>query len=248
MADKNQFKQWLKEANKIAVMTGAGFSVPSGIPDFRSAGGLYEEENEFSYPPEMILSRTFFFGQTRAFYEFYRAKMVYPDARPNVAHHTLAKLEEFGKDVTVITQNIDGLHQKAGSTRVIELHGSIHRNYCIKCQTFYSLNEVLKSEDIPRCQRCDDIIKPDVVLYEEQLNQNDLEQAVMAIGQADVLIVAGTSLNVQPAASLVHYYKGNRFVLINLSRTPYDHYANLVFYKPLETVLSDELFEENRER
>lgn len=169
--------------------------------------------------------------------------MIYPDAKPNIAHQTLAKLEEMGKDVAIITQNIDGLHQAAGSRKVIELHGSIHRNYCIQCHTFYSLEDILSKEGVPRC-RCGGIIKPDVVLYEEPLNQKDLIRAMKAIEDAELLIVAGTSLNVQPAASLVYYYKGHRFVMINLSETPYDHYANLIFHEPLETILNDELLVE----
>lgn len=241
MDQKGQFKGWLKDAQNIVVMTGAGFSVPSGIPDFRSAGGLYHDQSDFSVSPETILSRTFFFNHTDEFYRFYRTKMIYPDAKPNVAHHTVAKLETLGKDVTVITQNIDGLHQQAGSSSVIELHGSVHRNYCLDCGMFYSLEEILKQEDVPHCS-CKGIIKPDVVLYEEPLKSENLEQSIYAIEQADLLIVAGTSLNVQPAASLVHYYKGDRFVLINLSRTPYDRLANLVFYEPLETILCEEVF------
>lgn len=226
---------------KIVVMTGAGFSVPSGIPDFRSAGGLYHEQNDYRVSPETILSRTFFFTQTSEFYRFYRSKMIYPEAKPNVAHHAVSKFEQLGKSVTVITQNIDGLHQQAGSSTVIELHGSIHRNYCIDCHQFFTVNDILTQEDIPKCP-CGGIIKPDVVLYEEPLDHKNLEQSVQAIAQSDLLIVAGTSLNVQPAASLVHYYQGNRFVLINLSRTPYDGLADLVFYEPLETILCDDLF------
>lgn len=243
MSAKQQLKSWIHEADKIAVLTGAGFSVPSGIPDFRSEGGLYSERGEFSAPPETILSRTFFFSHTSEFYEFYWKKMIYPDAKPNIAHQTLAKLEEMGKDVAIITQNIDGLHQAAGSRKVIEFHGSIHRNYCIQCHTFYSLEDILSKEGVPRCL-CGGIIKPDVVLYEEPLNQKDLIRAMKAIEDAELLIVAGTSLNVQPAASLVYYYKGHRFVMINLSETPYDHYANLIFHEPLETILNDELLVE----
>lgn len=234
----NELKNLIEKANYIVVMTGAGMSVPSGIPDFRSSGGLYDTKAEIS--PEEILSHTFFVNSTDKFYEFYKTKMIYQDALPNIGHKTLAKLEEMNKIKAIVTQNIDGLHQTAGSKEVIELHGTVHRNYCQKCSKLYDLNYIIKADLVPKCE-CGGIIKPDVVLYEEALPKGAIEKALMHIRKADLLIVVGTSLLVHPAASLIHYFRGNHLVIINKGKTPYDRYADLVINEPLEKILTDEL-------
>lgn len=218
-------KEWIKESNNIVFFGGAGVSTESNIPDFRSVDGLYNQK--YDYPPETILSHSFFVRNTDKFYEFYRDKMLYPDAKPNNAHLALAKLEKEGKLKAVITQNIDGLHQAAGSHEVMELHGSVLRNYCMKCHKFYDEKYILGTKGIPECE-CGGIIKPDVVLYEEGLDENILTKSIRYISEADMLIVAGTSLTVYPAAGLINYYKGRKLVLINKSATGYDNYANLV--------------------
>ncbi|HEY8363940.1 MAG TPA: NAD-dependent protein deacylase [Haloplasmataceae bacterium] len=238
-------KKNIKDANNIVVMTGAGISVPSGIPDFRSASGLYNEKYKTNISPEEILSHHFFLSNPEAFYDFYRNKMIYIDAKPNIAHKTLAKLEDLGKLKMIITQNIDGLHSLAGNKNVIELHGSIHRNYCMKCHKSYSLTEILDKDLVPTCS-CGGIIKPDVVLYEEALPSKAIEDAVKAVEKADLLIVVGTSLLVSPANYLVHYFRGSNLVIINKSTTPYDRYASLLIREPLETVLTNDLIEELR--
>ena len=225
-------------SDNIVFFGGAGVSTESQIPDFRSSQGLYHERIESPYSPEEILSHDFFMEHTREFFRFYRSKMVYREAMPNKAHQALARLEEMGKLRTVITQNIDGLHQKAGSQGVLELHGSIHRNYCIQCGRFFDLDYVMQDEDIPRCDRCEGIVKPDVVLYGENLNETTLHKAVEAISHADVLMVGGTSLTVYPAAGLITYYSGNKLVLINKTTTLYDGRADLVYYAKI-----GELFE-----
>ncbi|MBQ4550950.1 MAG: NAD-dependent protein deacylase [Oscillospiraceae bacterium] len=223
-------KQWIGESKRIVFFGGAGVSTESGIKDFRSVDGLYNEK--FDYPPEEIISHSFFLKNPEYFYRFYREKMLPLGFEPNITHKVLARWEEEGKLSAVVTQNIDGLHQKAGSRRVYELHGSVLRNYCQRCRKFHSAEFIKNSDGVPRCD-CGGIVKPDVVLYEEGLDQNTLENAVMAIYDADLLIVAGTSLTVYPAASLVRYYRGNRLVLINRDKTPYDRYANLVFHESL---------------
>lgn len=227
-------KTWITESERIVFFGGAGVSTESGIPDFRSVDGLYRQK--FDYPPETILSHTFFCREPEYFFRFYREKMLPLDAQPNTAHKKLAELERQGKLCAIVTQNIDGLHQKAGSSRVFELHGSVHRNYCERCGAFYPPEYIRDSSGVPRCT-CGGRIKPDVVLYEEGLDQAVLEGAITAIAEADLLIVGGTSLTVYPAAGLIRYYRGNRLVLINRDETPYDTYANLIFRDPIGTVL-----------
>lgn len=228
-------RNWISESKKIVFFGGAGVSTESGIPDFRSVDGLYHQK--FDYPPETILSHSFFFSHTDYFYKFYREKMLVTDIEPNRAHVALAKLEQQGKLSAVVTQNIDGLHQKAGSVNVYELHGSVHRNYCRKCRKFYSGEDLLQTTGVPKCA-CGGIIKPDVVLYEESLDDTCIMGAIRAIAEADLLIVGGTSLTVYPAAGLIRYYQGNRLVLINRDETPYDHEADLVFRESIGAVLN----------
>ena len=228
-------QKYINDASKIVFFTGAGVSCDSGIPDFRSTDGLYNQE--YAYPPEIILSHTFFKQNPEEFFRFYRNKMIYPDAKPNITHHFIAKLEEKNKCIGTITQNIDGLHQMANSKNVIELHGSIHRNYCTKCHKFYALNAIINSEGIPYCE-CGGIIKPDVVLYEEALDEKNINDALSLILQADVLIVCGTSLQVYPAASFINYYQNDKLVLINKDQTPFDQRADLVINDYLSNVLS----------
>lgn len=220
-----RLKGIIDDSKSIVFFGGAGVSTESGIPDFRSEDGLYRQK--YSYPPEEIISHTFFVRNPEVFFEFYKDKMMALDAKPNPAHQALARLEQEGKLTAVITQNIDGLHQAAGSKNVLELHGSIHRNYCQKCGKFYDAAYVKTSKGIPRCE-CGGVIKPDVVLYEESLDARVLEGALEDIQQADLLIIGGTSLVVYPAAGLVNYYRGDRLVLINKSPTPYDRKADLV--------------------
>ena len=210
-------RQWVAESTNIVFFGGAGVSTESGIPDFRSTDGLYHQQ--YDYPPETILSHSFFLENPREFYRFYRDKMLYLDAQPNAAHRKLAQWESEGKLRAVITQNIDGLHQKAGSHRVLELHGSVLRNHCQKCGAFYGVDAILNSQGVPRCS-CGGIIKPDVVLYEEGLDEQVLMEAVSAIRQADVLIIGGTSLTVYPAAGLIRYYRGNKLAVINITPLP----------------------------
>ena len=228
-------KKWIEESENIVFFGGAGVSTESGIPDFRSVDGLYNQK--FEYPPEQIISHSFFLKDPSYFFRFYREKMLPLGFEPNITHLVLAKLEQEGKLSAVITQNIDGLHQKAGSRTVFELHGSVHRNYCTKCGTFYDAQFIKDSVDVPQCT-CGGVIKPDVVLYEEQLNPDTLDSSIDAIASADMLIIAGTSLTVYPAAGLVHYYRGNKLVLINKDETPYDYKANLVIYSRLGDVFN----------
>ena len=227
-------KTWIEASDNIVFFGGAGVSTESGIPDFRSTDGLYHQK--FEYPPETILSHTFFYQHTEYFYRFYREKMLPLEAEPNAAHRALAALERAGQLRALVTQNIDGLHQKAGSKNVYELHGSIWRNYCTKCGKSYSAEFIRDSGGVPHCA-CGGLIKPDVVLYEEGLDEKTIKGAVRAIAEADVLIVGGTSLTVYPAAGLIRYYGGNRLVLINRDETPYDGYANLIFREPIGQVL-----------
>ena len=225
-----QLQQWIAESHKIVFFGGAGVSTESGIPDFRSVDGLYRQK--FEYPPETIISHSFYLRDPEYFFRFYREKMLPLGFKPNITHKKLAQWEQEGKLSAVVTQNIDGLHQKAGSKRVYELHGSVLRNYCTRCRKFHTAEFVKNADGIPKCD-CGGIVKPDVVLYEESLDQRTIENAVAAISEADLLIVAGTSLTVYPAAGLVNYYRGNRLVLINRDETPYDGYADLVFHESL---------------
>lgn len=230
MTAVEQLKQMVKESNNIVFFGGAGVSTESGIPDFRSVDGLYNQK--YDYPPETILSHTFFVKKTEEFYRFYRDKMLALDAKPNAAHLKLAELEAAGKLRGVITQNIDNLHQAAGSKCVMELHGSVHRNYCMRCGAFYSAEDILHSTGVPRCE-CGGIIKPDVVLYEEGLDTQTVEESIGLIRQADVLIIGGTSLAVYPAAGLIDYYKGNKLVVVNMAPTPRDKHADLLVQGPI---------------
>lgn len=231
-----QFLQWVKESDNIVFFGGAGVSTESGIPDFRSVDGLYNQQ--YKYPPETILSHSFYRQNPEEFYRFYRNKMLCLDAEPNITHIKLAELEQAGKLKGIVTQNIDGLHQKAGSKNVMELHGSVLRNYCEHCHEFMSAEDILHSEGVPVCPVCGGPVKPDVVLYEEGLNQKTLQDAVFYISHADMLIVGGTSLAVYPAAGLIDYYTGNKLVLINKSATPMDARADLLIQDGLGNVFS----------
>ena len=235
MTNLQQLKRWISESKSAVFFGGAGVSTESGIPDFRSVDGLYNQK--FEYPPETIISHSFFERKPEYFFRFYREKMLPLGFEPNVTHKVLARLETEGHLAAVVTQNIDGLHQKAGSRRVFELHGSVLRNYCVKCGKFYRAEVVRDAKGIPLCD-CGGIIKPDVVLYEEPLDENVMAGAIAAIRKADLLIVGGTSLTVYPAAGLLHYYRGQRLVLINRDETPYDSYANLVFHESLGDIFS----------
>ena len=235
MTNLETLKQWIKESSRIVFFGGAGVSTESGIPDFRSVDGLYHQK--FDYPPETIISHSFYEARPEYFFQFYREKMLPLGFEPNITHRVLAKWEQEGKLLAVVTQNIDGLHQKAGSKRVYELHGSVLRNYCTRCGKFYPAEFVRDARGIPRCT-CGGIVKPDVVLYEESLNEDTLAGAISALRQADLLIVGGTSLTVYPAAGLLGYYRGHRLVLINRDATPYDEEANLVFHDSLGSIFS----------
>ena len=230
-----QLQSWLDEGRNIVFFGGAGVSTESGIPDFRSVDGLYNQS--YRYPPETIISHSFFEANPEEFYRFYKDRMLYLDAQPNPAHRKLAELERAGKLRAVITQNIDGLHQAAGSRKVLELHGSVHRNYCMKCHRFFDADYVKHAAGVPRCDACGGVVKPDVVLYEESLDGQVLRQAVEDIRDADMLIIGGTSLVVYPAAGLVNYYRGSRLVVINKSPTSMDMQADLVLSQPIGQVL-----------
>ena len=230
-----KLKDLVDGSDNIVFFGGAGVSTESGIPDFRSTGGLYHQQ--WKYPPEVILSHTFYESNPEEFFRFYRAKMLAPDAKPNAAHRKLAEWEAAGRLKAVITQNIDGLHQAAGSKNVLELHGSVHRNHCEKCGRFYGLDYILSTEGVPRCS-CGGIVKPDVVLYEEGLDQRTLEDSVMYLSRADMLIIGGTSLNVYPAAGLIRYYGGHKLVLINKSPVAQDLAADLVITDPIGETLA----------
>lgn len=227
-------RQWIAESHNIVFFGGAGVSTESGIPDFRSVDGLYNQQ--YAYPPETIISHSFYVRYPEEFYRFYKGRMLFADAKPNAAHRALAKLEADGRLKAVITQNIDGLHQMAGSREVLELHGSVHRNYCTRCGKFYSLDDVIRSEGVPRCD-CGGTVKPDVVLYEEGLDSDTLEKSVRYIRQADMLIIGGTSLVVYPAAGLIDYYRGSKLVLINKDATARDSQADLVINGRIGEVL-----------
>ena len=228
-------KTWVQESKAIAFFGGAGVSTESGIPDFRSTGGLYHQE--WKYPPETILSHTFYKSNPEEFFRFYRAKMLAPEAKPNAAHRKLAEWEAAGKLTAVVTQNIDGLHQAAGSKHVCELHGRVHRNYCERCGKFYGLDFILNGTGVPRCT-CGGVVKPDVVLYEEGLDQSVMNDAVDSIARADLLIIGGTSLNVWPAAGLINYFRGKRLALINKSAVARDLSAGLVITDPIGEVMA----------
>ena len=235
MDQMEKLKNWISESNRIVFFGGAGVSTESGIPDFRSVDGLYSQK--FDYPPETIISHTFYQRKPEYFFRFYREKMLPLGFEPNITHKVLARWEQEGKLSAVVTQNIDGLHQKAGSKRVYELHGSVLRNYCVRCGKFYPAEFIRDCDGVPKCD-CGGIVKPDVVLYEESLDQNTIEKSVGAIASADLLIVAGTSLTVYPAAGLINYYRGNRLVLINRDATAYDDQADLVFHESLGNIFS----------
>lgn len=236
MNQLEQFLEWVKESDNIVFFGGAGVSTESGIPDFRSVDGLYNQE--YDYPPETILSHTFYLRNRPEFYRFYKNKMLCLNAEPNAAHKKLAELEEAGKLKAVITQNIDGLHQAAGSREVLELHGSVHRNFCQKCGKMFDAEYVLNSKDCPVCDECGGDVKPDVVLYEEGLDQHTMQKSVYYISHADMLIIGGTSLAVYPAAGLIDYYRGSKLVLINKSTTPMDSRANLRIEGKIGEILS----------
>ena len=234
----DKLKELIDISNNIVFFGGAGVSTESDIPDFRSASGLFNEKLNKNFSPEELVSHSFFVMYPDEFYKFYKDKLIYKDAKPNNAHKALAKLEELGKLKAVITQNIDGLHQMAGSKTVYELHGCVHRNYCINCNKFFNLNEMLNFEgSVPHCDECGSIVKPDVVLYEEALDNTIINNAIRTIEEADLLIIGGTSLVVYPAASFVSYYKGKDIVLINKSKTGYDGNASVVINEPIGEIL-----------
>ncbi len=237
MTEIDVLVQMIRSSQSIVVFSGAGLSTNSGIPDFRSADGIYNQKLKSKILPEEIISHSFFIKYPKDFYSFYFSKMVYPEAKPNEAHLFFADLEKMGKKVTVVTQNIDNLHQMAGSTNVIELHGSVMRNYCMKCGKYYDLKDISTS-NVPYCD-CGGIIKPDVVLYEEGLKQRDIERAIESIENCDMLIVVGTSLVVYPAASFIRFYQKNKLVLLNKSETPYDSMADLVIHDDIKKIVEE---------
>ncbi len=234
-----KLNEWIQGSDNIVFFGGAGVSTESGIPDFRSVDGLYNQS--YSVPPETILSATYFYAHTDEFYRFYRDKMIFQDAEPNPAHTSLARLEQMGIVKAVITQNIDGLHQKAGSKEVLELHGSVHRNYCMKCRAFYGLDAIINSTGVPKCEKCGGTIKPDVVLYEEGLDSYILDRSVSHIRRAKVLVIGGTSLAVYPAAGLINYFRGSKVVLINRDATSRDSIADLIIRRPIGQVMKEAL-------
>lgn len=235
-----RLKELIDSHNNIVFFGGAGVSTESDIPDFRSASGLFNEKLNRNFTPEQLVSHTFFMRYPEEFFKFYKDKLIYPEAKPNNAHKALAKLEEMGKLNAVITQNIDGLHQMAGSKKVLELHGSVHRNYCTKCHKFFDLDEMLALPgNIPHCDKCGAVVKPDVVLYEEGLDNDVINETIKALTYADLLIIGGTSLVVYPAASFINYYRGRDMVLINKSSTGYDNMASLVINDAIGEVLKE---------
>lgn len=234
-----QLSTILKNSNNIVFFGGAGVSTASGIPDFRSADGLYSKKLNRHFTPEQAVSHTFFVRYPEDFYDFYKKNLIYPEAKPNDCHFALAKMEHMGKLKAVVTQNIDGLHQAAGSKTVYELHGSVLRNYCMKCHAFYDVSYITKAEGIPTCDRCGGVVKPDVVLYEEGLNEQTITNAIQAISQADTLIIGGTSLIVYPAAGLIDYFRGENLVLINKSTTSADGRANLAIHEDIAEVMRE---------
>lgn len=239
-----QLKKWIDESDNIVFFGGAGVSTESGIPDFRSENGIFQAINEYGVRPEVILSHTFFMQNPEVFFKYYKKTLLYPDAKPNDCHKALAKLEEMGKLKAVITQNIDDLHQRAGSKNVLELHGTLYKNYCMKCGKTFDLDYVTADESITRCDACGGIVRPDVVLYEEGLDQETIARSVDFISKADLLIVGGTSLNVYPAAGLLNYYRGNKLVLVNKSATSYDNKAALVIAENIGEVFRKAVLED----
>jgi NAD-dependent deacetylase len=231
----NELRKIVEESDNIVFFGGAGVSTESGIPDFRSVDGLYNQK--YKYPPETIISHSFYLRNPEEFYRFYKDKMIFVDAKPNKAHLKLAELEREGKLKAVITQNIDGLHQMAGSKNVIELHGSVHRNYCERCHAFYNLDYIVNSDGVPKCEKCGGTVKPDVVLYEEALNDENMSNALRYISEADTLIIGGTSLVVYPAAGLIRYFRGRKLVVINMSPTQSDANADLLIADKIGDVL-----------
>lgn len=238
-ADTVKLKEWIDQSKRIVFFGGAGVSTRSGIPDFRSETGIYRAMTQYGFAPEEILSHHFFAAHPDVFYQFYREQMLYLDALPNPAHLAIAELERRGKLKAVVTQNIDGLHQRAGSRQVFELHGSVLRNYCMQCGAFYGVEYVVGADGIPYCDRCGGMVKPDVVLYEEPLDESVISQSVKAIAKADMLIVGGTSLNVYPAAGFVRYFHGERLALINQSTTPFDSQAGILIHDDIADVLAE---------
>lgn len=228
----------IKTSDNIVFFGGAGISTESKIPDFRSSNGLFNEKLNVIFTPEQLVSHSFYITYPEEFFNFYKTKLIYPEAKPNNGHLALAKLEKTGKLKAIITQNIDGLHQAAGSKNVFELHGSIHRNYCVKCHTFFDVRFILEAKGVPTCTECGGIIKPDVILYEENLDTVILERSIQAISSADTLIVGGTSLMVYPAANLIRFFRGDNLILINKTSTPYDKQANLVIHDSIGKILS----------
>lgn len=237
MESVQELVQIVKESNNIVFFGGAGVSTESGIPDFRSASGLYSKKLNRNFTPEQAVSHSFFLRYPEEFYDFYKKNLVYPKAKPNACHTALAKLEEMGKLKAIVTQNIDGLHQAAGSKNVYELHGSVLRNYCMDCREFYNAEFIMEADGVPRCSKCGGIVKPDVVLYEEGLDDRIISGAVSAIADADTLIIGGTSLVVYPAAGLIDYFKGKNLVLINKSATSADRRANLIIHENIGQVM-----------
>ncbi|NLI62851.1 MAG: NAD-dependent protein deacylase [Methanosarcinaceae archaeon] len=227
----------INESDNIVFFGGAGVSTESNIPDFRGSGGLYNEKRKDNIPVERIISHTCFVTEPEIFYEFYTKKMIFPNAEPNESHKALTKLEKSGKLKAVITQNIDGLHQKAGTKNVLELHGTVHSNYCMKCNKFFDLEYILKNENLPLCDECGGMVKPDVVLYEESLDNEVMTRAIEYIMNAKTLIIGGTSLTVHPAAGLIRFYKGNELIIINMSTTPYDYQADIVINESIGKVM-----------
>lgn len=236
-----QLKEIINNSSNIVFFGGAGVSTESNIPDFRSENGIYNAVNKYGYQPERILSHSFFISHPEVFFKYLREMLIYPDARPNNAHIGLAKLEQMGKLKAVVTQNIDNLHQMAGSNKVYELHGTLYKNYCVKCGKKFDIDYIMNSDGIPYCDKCGGVVRPDVVLYEEGLDNGTIYSSVNAIENADVLIVGGTSLNVYPAAGLIDYYKGNKLILINKSTTPYDRRANLIIRESIGKVFQEVL-------
>jgi len=234
-----KLKEIINESNNIVFFGGAGVSTESNIPDFRSENGIYNAVNQYGYPPETMLSHSFFISHTDVFFDYLRKNLIYTEAKPNNAHIGLAKLEKEGKLKAVVTQNIDNLHQMAGSKTVYELHGTLYKNYCTKCNKTFNIDYIMNKDGIPHCDKCNGIVRPDVVLYGEGLDDTTVYNAIMAIQKADVLIVGGTSLNVYPAAGLIDYYKGNKLVLINKSTTPYDKRANIIIRDSIGEVFKE---------
>ncbi len=239
MTPTEQLTSMLRESSRIVFFGGAGVSTASGIPDFRSASGLYNQKYKRTLSPEEMVSHSFFVRDPEDFFDFYRDKLIYPEAKPNDCHKALAALEQAGKLTAVVTQNIDGLHQMAGSKNVFELHGSVRRNYCVKCHKFFDETAVLQADGVPHCDHCGGVIKPDVVLYEEMLDEDVMDGAARAIMKADMLIIGGTSLVVYPAAGFVRYFRGRHLVLINKSVTPMDDEAELVIHEDIAAVMGE---------